>query len=212
MSVPSLCWGLLSFGSALFFPPRLHLQIGRRLAGKLPADVGFVFQFVIGVRLLDGMVKRRFEGSEVFVLDRLADRRPVLSEKLMQRFLMLRAREGAEFHQFLDLFPLEIRELPVPFLGRVVKLPGALPDLGHNASQPRLNGRNLIYGHLAMAAPYTHLAKHFFDFLFEFLISHDLPPVDKVPRDRDTILKNVENCLGSRVQKSPESGERGEYL
>src|SRR5262245_37145551 len=51
-----------------------------------------------------------------------------------------------------------------------------------------------------MATPHPHLAQHFFDFLFEFLISHDLPPWDRIPGDRDNILKNVEKCLGSRVQ------------
>src|SRR5215510_4136065 len=102
MSVSSLGRGLLSlveggklWRPALFLSPRLHVEIGRRLVRQLPADVRLIFQLVVSVRLVDGVVKRGLEGGEVLVLDRFADRRPVLGEELVQCVFVFRPREGA---------------------------------------------------------------------------------------------------------------------
>src|SRR5438876_169658 len=75
----------------LFFPPRFHIQVGWRMIGELPADVRFVFELVIGIRLLDGVVKSRLEGWKVLVLDRFANRWPILGEELVEGLFMFGA-------------------------------------------------------------------------------------------------------------------------
>ncbi|TFG96328.1 MAG: hypothetical protein E4H11_03595, partial [Myxococcales bacterium] len=136
---------------------------------KLPADVGLFLLVVPGVRGIDGLVEGLLEGAPVLGLDRLLERRPVVAQVLLERGLVLRPRVGAELEELLRLLPLVHRVRPVPRLGRVVELPGARADLGHDAAEARLDRRDLVDRHVAPGLAHEAQRAHE---LLELLLVH----------------------------------------
>src|SRR5436190_5753864 len=146
-------------------PARREVEVGRRRVGELPLDVGLVAQLVKRVGRFHRFVERSLDGGEILPGDRLLERLPVLGEELVQVLLVLGPREGGELHEAADLLRLEARERPVPRLGGVEHLPGARPDLGHDASEAGLDDGDVLERHLPVTAPHR-------DVLQRLLIGH----------------------------------------
>src|SRR5437870_12297646 len=132
---------------------RRQVQVGRRRLRELPSDVRLVPQLVIRVGGLDRLVEEWLERPEVLAGEPVLERLPFLGEELVQVVLVLRTGEGRELHQPAHLLQLELGERPVAGLRGVVELPGPRADLGHQAAEARLDDRDVLERHLAVAGP-----------------------------------------------------------
>src|SRR5581483_3029672 len=117
---------------------------------------------------LEGLLER----GEVLGRDRPLERLPVLGHVLVERLLVLRAHEGAELHEALDLLVLEVRHRPVAGLGGIEELPRPGADLGHDAREARLDRGHVLDRHRVLAAP----ERERLDLRFELFVGHRSHP------------------------------------